>query len=80
MGDPELPLTSITSSDQQHSDRTRSFQLAHNIHILPHLPKYSIIIQKKSNELLGKLLQGKSYRKEERGRAGKLSRAEKLYV
>ena len=48
----QLP-TSITSSDD-HDDRTRSFQLAHNIHILPHLPKYSIIIQKKSNELLGK--------------------------
>ena len=63
MGDPELPLTSITSSDpHHHDDRTRSFQLAHNIHILPHLPKYSIIIQKKSNELLGKLLQGKSYK------------------
>ena len=68
MGDPELPLTSITSSDQQHSDRTRSFQLAHNIHILPHLPKYSIIIQKKSNELLGKLLQGKSYQRKGKGR------------
>ena len=81
MGDPELPLTtSITSSGDphHHDDRTRSFQLAHNIHILPHLPKYSIIIQKKSNELLGKLLQGKSYKG--RGRAGKLSRAEKLYV
>lgn len=47
----QLPR-SITSSDH---DRTQSFQLAHNIHILPHLPKYSIIIQKKSNELLGKL-------------------------
>ena len=51
----QLPK-SITSSDH---DRTQSFQLAHNIHILPHLPKYSIIIQKKSNELLGKLLEKK---------------------
>ena len=81
MGDPEqLPLTSITSSDPHHhdSDRTRSFQLAHNIHILPHLPKYSIIIQKKSNELLGKLLQGKSYRKEGGG-PGNFP-GQKLYV
>ena len=72
MGDPEHPLTSITSSGDphHHDDRTRSFQLAHNIHILPHLPKYSIIIQKKSNELLGKLLQGKSYRGEKGGGPG----------
>ena len=53
----QLP-TSITSSDDHQDDRTRSFQLAHNIHILPHLPKYSIIIQKKSNELLGKSCKG----------------------
>ena len=66
MGDPELPPSSI-SDPHHHDDRTRSFQLAHNIHILPHLPKYSIIIQKKSNELLGKLLQGKSYKGKGRG-------------
>ncbi len=34
-------------------DRTKSFQIAHNIPILPHLPKYSIIVKKQPNELLG---------------------------
>ena len=59
----QLPR-SITSGDH---DRTQSFQLAHNIHILPHLPKYSIIIQKKSNELLGELQEKvREERKEEK--------------
>ena len=44
---------SSSTKHPQPLDRRRDLTPAHNIPILPHLPKYSIIIHKSSKETLG---------------------------